>query len=169
MPSATPTPLRKKTPDADQGIEGQDQNTYEEEPIVMNTTSPRIAHTPDNSEPATSRDIALADHGNESAPDPSFVQVPCTQPGCDARVTGHQALEWDPTAVEHRHAGPWNAAPGNITCYFDADLGRWHASVHLSDVNAPLTADEVHAFATAWDAAYAAAQQLNTASAEPCS
>jgi hypothetical protein len=38
---------------------------------------------------------------------------------------------------------------------------RWHASALLDDGCRPLTAQEVHAFVDAWDAAYAAAQQLN--------
>lgn len=53
-------------PDAGQGIEGIDQNTYEGEPIAMKTTAPRIAQAPDNEELAASPDSVLAKCGDES-------------------------------------------------------------------------------------------------------
>ncbi|WP_412148721.1 hypothetical protein [Curtobacterium flaccumfaciens] len=61
MPTAT-----KRAPDAGQGIEGNDQNTDKGDPIVMKTNAPRLAHTPDNVELATSRDSVLARCDDES-------------------------------------------------------------------------------------------------------
>ena len=61
MKSAT-----SKAPDAGQGVEGIDQNTYEGEPIAMKTTAPRMAQAPDNEELATSPDSVLAKCGDES-------------------------------------------------------------------------------------------------------
>jgi len=56
----------RKALDAGQGIEGNDQNTDKGDPIAMKTNAPRLAHTPDNVELATSRDSVLAKCGDES-------------------------------------------------------------------------------------------------------
>ena len=76
MPTAT-----KKALDAGQGIEGNDQNPYEEEPIAMKTTAPRIAHAPDNEELASSRDSVL---------------VSCVDESCAYFHQGHYADRRDP-------------------------------------------------------------------------
>jgi hypothetical protein len=59
-------PSTQNAPEAGQGSEGNNQNTYKGEPIAMNTTAPRLARTPDNPELATSSDSALAKCGDES-------------------------------------------------------------------------------------------------------
>jgi hypothetical protein len=56
----------RNAPEAGQGFEGNDQNTYKGEPIVMKTTAPRIAHAPDNEELASSRDSVLVTCVDES-------------------------------------------------------------------------------------------------------
>jgi hypothetical protein len=93
--------------------------------------------------------------------DCSIVHVSCNRAGCDQFGSTHEAPAFDPDGVEHLRAGLWATAPGDVVCYWDAALNRWHASAYLSDGDAPLTPSDVHAFTDAWDAAYAAAQQLN--------
>jgi hypothetical protein len=98
--------------------------------------------------------------------DRNTVVVACHQSACDSYLTGHEALAFDPSGIGHQHNGPWEQAPGNVTCYWDEELGRWHASGHLSDIDGPLLADQVAAFNAAWFAAYEAAQRLNDAAVE---
>jgi hypothetical protein len=99
--------------------------------------------------------------------DETPITIVCAHPACDDYATGHEAPAFDPSGVMHKHAGPWEQAPGKVDCYFDHDLDRWHASAYLDDADRPLTADEVHAFTAAWDQAYARAQTLNE-SEVPC-
>ncbi|QWS34041.1 hypothetical protein [Curtobacterium aetherium] len=76
----------RNAPEAGQGFEGNDQNTYKGEPIAMKTTAPRVAHAPDNEELASSRDSAL---------------VPCVDESCAYFHQGHYADASEPLFV-HR-------------------------------------------------------------------
>jgi transcriptional regulator with XRE-family HTH domain len=99
--------------------------------------------------------------------DQTLVVVPCEHPGCDQYETGHEVAPIDRDAFMHMHAGPWTQAPGSVDCYFDTELGRWHAGAAIDDGDGALTCEEIHAFTAAWDQAYATAQELNAAEV-PC-
>lgn len=91
--------------------------------------------------------------------------VPCEHPGCDQYATGHEVEPLDVDGLMHVHSGSWEKAPGSVDCYYDNQLGRWHAGGSLDDSDAPLTFEQVHDFTKAWDRAYAAAQELNATEA----
>ena len=95
----------------------------------------------------------------------TLVVVPCEHPGCDQYETGHEVAPIDRDGFLHLHAGPWEKSPGRVDCYFDTELGRWHAGAAIEDGERPLTYEEIHAFTGAWDLAYATAQELNATEA----
>lgn len=76
----------RNAPEAGQGFEGNDQNTYKGEPIAMKTTAPRIAHAPDNEELASSRGSVL---------------VPCDDESCAYFHQGHYADALEPLFAHH--------------------------------------------------------------------
>lgn len=80
------TPTKKNAPGGLHPAEGRDQNTYQEEPIVMKTTSPILAPAPDNEELATSGDSIL---------------VACDDESCAYINHGHWADRQDPLFVHH--------------------------------------------------------------------
>jgi hypothetical protein len=91
MPSALPTPPKKKTPDAVQGIEGLDQNTYEEDRSMKNATD-TMAQTADN----------------------------CSIPGCTGERHGIEEFDWHTASSEHSgDDGVWEVTVEFFDCEDD--------------------------------------------------